>query len=54
MPTQRSNNHSTKKVISLIAKEKFGITSEDEDTRISESSKVYAMFLQILIFCYQI
>jgi hypothetical protein len=33
MPTQRSNNHSTRKVIFLVAKEKFSIASEDEDTR---------------------
>jgi hypothetical protein len=51
VPTQRSNNHST---IFLVAKEKFSIGSEDEDTEISESSKAYAMFLQILILCYQI
>jgi hypothetical protein len=49
VPTQRSNNHSTRKVIFLVAKEKFRIGSEDEDTRISESSKPYAMSLQIPI-----
>ncbi len=54
MKTLKEENELVIGIQNTSHKEKFGITLEDEDTRICESSKVYAMFLQILILCYQI